>query len=572
MDPRWLKAAASGNIAILNQLVRESPDIILGKTPINNTALHIAMMFEHEQFAKELCSSSPSLLLATNSNGETPLHIASTAGLHSLATFFIHVASQVPRHGSDIERGNPLKQMMMTIDNEGNTALHQALRHGHGSLALELLQTEPEQSKLINSNLESPMYIAAYRGLADAVTELVRIPSSNHGGPYGNTALHAATISKHSSIVETLLKKRPELAKAQNNFGTIALIHAAQGNKLEMVQLHLSFDPSLAYITNKTGSAFHYAAQLGYVRIAEELVRHCPDSGFVVDSNGRNALHVAILEEQVDFVKYILKTPALHGLLNQPDKNKDTPLHLAAERCNPEILRAMLANEGVDRAALSGSWSALDNFFYRVEPAKTLKWNEAYTLLVHAIPGVYTSELWHKANKKLAQEATRQIQSLTQRYTQNTTVTAILIATVTFAAAFTMPGGFSSDEGPDEGLPILARKAAFKVFLISDTIAMATSLAVSFLCILAGWEDIDFLLHYRASTRKLLWCAFAAMSVAFATAMFTVIAPGNLWLAILICLLCCPLPFFTYVLGLWPLCKLRLRFGGTFRPDLLEQV
>nr|XP_029121016.1 LOW QUALITY PROTEIN: ankyrin repeat-containing protein At5g02620-like [Elaeis guineensis] len=494
------------------------------------------------------------------------------AGRHSMATYFIEIASWLSHRCGDIEGANPLKQMMMTTNNEGNTALHKALLHGHSRLALELLQIEPKQSELINTNLESPMYIAAFKGLADAVTALVQIPSSNHGGPYGNTALHAATISGHLSIAETLLSGRRELAKARNNYETIALIHAAADNNLEMVQLHLRFDPSLAYIMNNAGSAFHYAAQRGHVRIAEELIRQCPDSAFVVDSNGRNALHMAIVEEQVDFVKYILKTPALHGLLNQPDKKKYTPVHLAAERCNPEILRAMLAHERVDRAASCGSWSALDNFLYTVEPDKTLKWNQMYTLLAHAIPSVCTSELWHKVNKKLTQEANCQIQSLTARYTRHTTMTAILIATVTFAAAFTMPGGFSGNEGPDEGLPILVRKAAFKVFVISDTIAMITSLAAAFLCIIAGWEDIDFLLHYRASTRKLLWCASAAMSVAFATAMFTVTAPRNLPLAILLVTLCCPLPFLTCILGLWPLCKLHLLFGGKFRPDLLEQV
>uniref|UniRef100_A0A6I9QLN9 Ankyrin repeat-containing protein At5g02620-like n=1 Tax=Elaeis guineensis var. tenera TaxID=51953 RepID=A0A6I9QLN9_ELAGV len=374
MDHRLLEAATSGNLAILNLFLRESPDILLGKTPFNNTALHIAVMFGHEQFARELSSRSPSLLSARNSNRETPLQIGVTAGRHSIATYFIEIASQLPHRCDNIGGGYPLKQMRMATDYEGNTALHEALLHGHSSLALKLLQAVPRQSEFFNAHPESPMYIAAFRGLADAVTELVRIPSSNHKGPSGSTALHAATISERSGIVETWLRLRPELAGAEDHHGTVAFIHAVVGNKLEMVQLFLKFDPSVAYLVNNGGSAFHYAARLGHLRIAEELIRRCPDSAFVVDCDGRNALHVAIVEEQVDFVRYILKTPALHGLLNQPDRNKDTPLHLAAERCNPEILRAMWAHESVDRAALSGNRSALDTFFREVEPAKTLKW------------------------------------------------------------------------------------------------------------------------------------------------------------------------------------------------------
>jgi len=49
----------------------------------------------------------------------------------------------------------------------------------------------------------------------------------------------------------------------------------------------------------------------------------------------------------------------------------------------------------------------------------------------------------------------KDIMSLTQTYTGNTSVVAILIATITFAAAFTLPGGYSTDAG-NEGLPIMA--------------------------------------------------------------------------------------------------------------------
>lgn len=47
-------------------------------------------------------------------------------------------------------------------------------------------------------------------------------------------------------------------------------------------------------------------------------------------------------------------------------------------------------------------------------------------------------------------------------------VLATLVATVTFTAAFTLPGGYKSD-GPDQGQPVLTRKGALKVsyFLIA---------------------------------------------------------------------------------------------------------
>lgn len=45
---------------------------------------------------------------------------------------------------------------------------------------------------------------------------------------------------------------------------------------------------------------------------------------------------------------------------------------------------------------------------------------------------------------------------------------AVLIATVSFAAAFTMPRGYRND-GPDRGMATLAGRAAFKAFMILDT-------------------------------------------------------------------------------------------------------
>lgn len=59
-------------------------------------------------------------------------------------------------------------------------------------------------------------------------------------------------------------------------------------------------------------------------------------------------------------------------------------------------------------------------------------------------------------------------------------VVATLIVTITFAAGFTLPGGFDSNPGPNQGMAILIRKAAFKVFVYMDTIAFVCSTGVVF--------------------------------------------------------------------------------------------
>jgi hypothetical protein len=146
------------------------------------------------------------------------------------------------------------------------------------------------------------------------------------------------------------------------------------------------------------------------------------------------------------------------------------------------------------------------------------------------------------------------------------------MATITFAAAFTLPGGYSNDSG-SEGLPVMSRKFAFQAFLVSDTLAMFSSLAVAFICIIARWEDLEFLLYYRSFTKKLMWFAYMATTIAFATGLYTVLAPRVLWLAIGICSLSVLFPIVTKVLAEWPIFKLRFRLGhATFKSELLDMV
>lgn len=55
---------------------------------------------------------------------------------------------------------------------------------------------------------------------------------------------------------------------------------------------------------------------------------------------------------------------------------------------------------------------------------------------------------------------------------------ATLVATVTFAAGFTMPGGNSNSE-PDQGMATMLRHKKFQVFIFCDMIAMYISIIVA---------------------------------------------------------------------------------------------
>ena len=56
-----------------------------------------------------------------------------------------------------------------------------------------------------------------------------------------------------------------------------------------------------------------------------------------------------------------------------------------------------------------------------------------------------------------------------------------LIATVTFAAGITMPGGFIGIDGSHQGSAVLTRNTAFRAFVITDTIAMVQSCSAAFI-------------------------------------------------------------------------------------------
>jgi len=129
----------------------------------------------------------------------------------------------------------------------------------------------------------------------------------------------------------------------------------------------------------------------------------------------------------------------------------------------------------------------------------------------------------HKGQLKLAQE-------WIEKTSQSCSAVAVLLATVVFAAAYTIPGG--SD---DRGFPIFLHNRFFIAFTVLDVIALASSLTsvVMFLSILTS--PFEYENFYHNIPRKLIWgftllfLSVMTTMLAFACTLFLIIHFRKKW-------------------------------------------
>lgn len=159
-----------------------------------------------------------------------------------------------------------------------------------------------------------------------------------------------------------------------------------------------------------------------------------------------------------------------------------------------------------------------------------------------------------------------------------------LIATVTFAAGFTMPGGYNGSE-PDHGMGTLLNKLTFQVFVICDTVAMYSAILVTVSLIWAQLGDLTLVINSLRLAMPLLGISLTMMSLAFMAAVYVVVSK-LVWLSRLVlilglfflaCLLTLFIPFIlphhssipiARYLSYYSFCLLMLASGSYFDPDV----
>ncbi|XP_074286155.1 uncharacterized protein LOC141611505 [Silene latifolia] len=571
MDLRLLGAIRAGRHEEVKHLMETEPSVVAGTTPQGSTPLHVAARFGDRNMVDEILGLCPSLLMFQNKRGDTALHVAARAGNVGVVMSLMEWISQ-----------NNMEHVLTLTNVELDMAVHDAIMNGHQSVALALIdKVQPRAWVLLQVNKagESPLSLAVDGNLDGVVKSILKAcPSTlSHKNAYALTVLHKAILQNNLGIVKLVLQMDNDLPKAVDLDGKTPLHYASALGYTSVVQFLIKSDSSLVYLTDKMdSSSLHLAAQYGRLDVLKTLLQCCPDSIEQIDKDHRNILHIATHNGMCVVVRCLLKLPDIIDLVNATDIDGNTPLHLASSNYHDSVVYALVEDCRVDLSKTNNvNLTALDvaepqaNARHTghilnhcpnsvpssngtvvgvtVLPKRRMGFQKNLTIraLMEA-SGKRGKQLEDILNRRISYKpGERPIDNKRAREVANTlTLMSTFVATITFNAAFTLPGGFTNNGG----LAVLARNVAFQAFIVTDAIAMTSSMIATVILVwsMSRPENESFLISLSLG-KNLTWIALTAMGLAFVTGLYAVLTEV-VWLVAVVCCIGCVFPVILYVL------------------------
>ncbi|CAE5956443.1 unnamed protein product [Arabidopsis arenosa] len=529
MNPGILCAVRAGDKVSLLKRIKD--DVKVTQRLVDNqgnSILHIAAALGHVHIVDYIISEFPNLLQKVNLMGETALHVAARAGNFNIVEILVR----------SITESSLYDDLIDAKSKNGDTALHAALKGKHVEVAFYLVSVKHDVSFDKNIDEVSPLYLAVEAGYRELVLKMLECSSSSPSKLAsmlsGKSVIHAAMKANRRDILGIVLRQDPGLIELRNEEGRTCLSYGASIGSYEGIRYILAeFDKAashLCYLTDDDGfTPIHMAAKEGQVRIIKEFLKHCPDSRELLNSQCQNILHVAAKAGKSKVVKYILKLDEGKRLMNEQDVDGNTPLHLASKHGYPMVVNMLTWNDGINLTTLN------NDGFTALDIAETMKDNNTYVLYKRLIwMALVSAGAPNGPNPIPLNMSQSRIQS-PERYKDSVNtlmVTATLVATVTFAAGLTLPGGYMSS-GPDLGMAALVNELNFKVFLLFNNIAMCTSVITIMALI---WAQLgDALLTKKAFQLALPLLLTAIVSMMMASvAGITLVVSDLPWLSHLV--------------------------------------
>ncbi|KAI5582544.1 hypothetical protein POPTR_007G099600v4 [Populus trichocarpa] len=466
---------------------------------------------------------------------------------------------------SPVPRKKMTKQLTGKRD---DTPLHSAARAGNLGAVMEILTGtgEEELKELLekqNQSGETALYVAAEYGYVDVVREMIKYYDLADAGikaRNGFDAFHVAAKQGDIEILRVLMEAHPELSMTVDLSNTTALHTAATQGHIEIVNFLLDAGSSLSTIDKSNGkTALHSAARNGHVEVVRALLTMEPGIATRIDKKGQTALHMAVKGQNIEVVEELIVADP--SAVNRIDTKGNTPLHIATRKGRAQIVKLLLRHSRTDVKAVNRTTeTALDT------AEKTGHPEIAVILQEHGVQSAKTiqpleinparelkqtvSDVKHEVHHQLehTRQTRKRVKGIAKRLNKmhveglnnainSTTVVAVLIASVAFAAIYTVPGQYVDDPneippGQSLGEANIAPKVPFIIFFIFDSTALFISLAVVVVQTSVVAIESKAKKKMMAVINKLMWIACTLVSVAFLALSFVVVGEREKWLAI----------------------------------------
>ncbi|CAL2274546.1 unnamed protein product [Prunus armeniaca] len=531
-------AACEGHSEFVENIVALMPAGELAQLDdLGYTALHYAAIGGSLRSAKALLAANSTLTQVVDSEGRTPLLLAASLGSESKelvwylllvttdekpgqpftgprAAYLINVFIASGLHEISLYLLEKHPHLATAIDHQDNncTPLFILARNQSNFLSgsrLGFWETRIYQFLPVEVNYRPPRSVRAYVGGHESAQDELRTPTSAQ-----NKVLHGLRRLLCGAIkpIASARFRKLQDAKLRHHFAVELVQQICKQISKKNVSERLDYLLKLEILNTATVN--------GTTEILRILLNFFPDLIWVRFSNNRFlVLTYAIEHRHENLFRMVCDKTARNKLMASAVlEPRETILHLAAK------LPPLSQLSSISGAAL--------------QMQRELQWFKVVENLVHPYFKEYPNtnletarELFTKEHKELAERGEKWLKDTSN----SCMLVATLIATVVFAAAFTVPGG-NDNSGAPNLLP--KNSSTFMVFVVSDAIALFASLTslLMFLSILtARYAEEDFL---QSLPRRLilglasLFYAIASIMVAFGTTIDLVLNNRFSWVSV----------------------------------------
>ncbi|KAI3836322.1 hypothetical protein MKW92_049284 [Papaver armeniacum] len=498
---------------------RDFPEALTAEiTEDGSTALHIAVRLGRVHFVEELLKlMTPAQLETKTTGGDTALSVAARGNNNLEIVQLMATKNPYLLQIENKDDHSPLA--MAAIDGDENV-----LRHLYRETPETMFWKTGDAGKRIATLLTSAARVDAF----DVVLDLL------HKLKHKQSQTYVLSRDAYGMNLLSVLAKKPCAFPSGNKFGPFRrYVYRLAGVK-EVLDCKVKHDRTLKILglicselpsfspNQLKESLVHDAIVLatihGITEMFEKLINTNPYLEHYMDQkSGRGLFQIAIMSRQEEIYGIMSQMGQRNQNISLEDKSKNNTLHYAGFwKPSPQLDKAHGPALQMQREI---------QWFLEIERVVPPRYRD-----MENANGLTPKALFTHKHKELARDGEKWMKDTAKACMLVTT----LIATVMFAAAFTLPGG--NDQ--TTGIPLYLKSRAFKIFIVSDAVSLfasCTSVLMFFSILTARFVERDFL---KSLPRKLilglstLFVSIATMMITFGTTLVIVLRGEASWVYI----------------------------------------